>query len=190
MQIKTLCVFCGSSFGNDEIYRKKANELGRYLAEKKIRLVYGGGYVGLMGELASSVIESGGEVTGVIPELIHGKVKSIPLTETIITADMHERKQKMYDISDAFTAMPGGIGTLEEISEVFTWQQLGYHEKPVSLYNINNFYEDFISFLDKSVKSGFIRDVHRERLIIENSPQVLISQLENFEGKTIDKWSK
>ena len=190
MQIKSLCVFCGSSFGNDPVYREKAVELGLFLAEKDIRLVYGGGGVGLMGVLAETVYKNGGRVTGIIPKLIHGKVESIPITETIITDDMHQRKQKMYELSDAFTAMPGGIGTIEEISEVYTWQQLGYHNKPVSLYNIDNFFNNFLNFLDDSVDSGFIKSVHRQRLITSDSPSELFEELEKYDGKTIDKWSR
>lgn len=143
-----------------------------------------------MGLLAETVLENGGKVTGVIPELIRNKVKELPLTETIITADMHERKRRMYEISDAFTAMPGGIGTIEELTEVFTWQQLGYHSKPVSLFNINNFYSDFLSFLDNAVERGFIKDVHRGRLIVDDNPDSLIKKLTEYDGKTIDKWSE
>ena len=178
MKINSLCVFCGSSFGNDSVYRKKAEELGRLLAERRIQLVYGGGSVGLMGALASSVISSGGRVVGVIPELIAGKVEAMPGAKTIVTGGMHERKHRMYELSDAFTAMPGGIGTLEEIAEVFTWQQLGYHSKAVSLYNVDGFYDDFISFLSGAGERGFIKDVHRKRLIVEEHPDSLISRLE------------
>ena len=189
MQIRSLCVFCGSSFGSSSAYRDKTIELGRYLAEKDITLIYGGGGVGLMGVLAGTVIDSGGRAVGVIPELINGKVEHIEGVETIITDDMHSRKQKMYELSDAFAALPGGIGTVEELSEVFTWQQLGYHSKAVSLYNINNFYDGFIEFLGTACIEGFLKEVHRSRLIVEDNPRKLLHSLENFSGGTVDKWS-
>ncbi|MDC7228616.1 MAG: TIGR00730 family Rossman fold protein [Spirochaetales bacterium] len=189
MRINSLCVFCGSSFGNERVYREKTIELGRYLGQNRIRLVYGGGGVGLMGALAGAVLEAGGEVTGVIPELIFTKVKNLPVTETIVTGDMHERKSRMYEMSDAFTALPGGIGTIEELSEVFTWQQLGYHSKAVSVFDINDFYKNFLGFLNNASSAGFIKNVHLKRLIVENDPASLIKELESYDGKTIDKWS-
>ncbi len=189
MQIKSLCVFCGSSFGTDEIYSRKTIELAQIISGSGINLVYGGGGVGLMGLLAESVISGGGMVTGVIPELIHGKVKNLPVSELIITSDMHERKKKMYELSDGFIALPGGIGTLEELTEIYTWQQLGYHRKPVGLLNINGFYDNFLSFLDIAVNSGFLKDVHRKRMLIGNEPAELIEKMHNYSGENVDKWS-
>ncbi len=189
MSVKSICVFCGSSFGNNKLYREKTETLGRLLAAKGINLVYGGGAVGLMGVLAEAVMNNSGTVTGVIPELISGKVEHINLTRNIVTKDMHERKKTMYELADGFIALPGGIGTVEELSEVYTWQQLGYHNKPVSLYNINGFFDGFTGFLDHAVNEGFIKQVHRNRLIISDEPENLFYQLDNYSGETIDKWS-
>ncbi len=189
MIIRSLCVFCGSSFGTETVYGEKTREFGKYLAERKITLIYGGGAAGLMGVLAEAVLDNGGSVIGIIPEMIYKKVEHLPLTETIITEDMHSRKRMMYDKSDAFTALPGGIGTIEEISEIYTWQQLGYHRKAVSLYNINNFYYKFAEFLDSACDMGFIKEIHRNRLIIEQDAEKLIEKIENYSEETVDKWS-
>ena len=116
-------------------------------------------------------------------------MKHLPLSEIIIAEDMHSRKKLMYEKSDAFTALPGGIGTIEEISEVYTWQQLGYHEKAVSLYNIDGFYNHFTAFLDSVSAKGFMKDIHRSRLIIEAEPDKLLERIENYKGETVDKWS-
>ncbi len=189
MKIDTVCIVCGSSPGRSEVYRKETEKLADYLAERGKSLVYGGGGAGLMGVIARRMLERGCRVTGVIPEMIHGKVSALPLSETIVTPDMHSRKQKMYEIADCFIALPGGIGTIEEIAEAFTWQQLGYHSKAVSLYNIDNFFEYFSIFLESMKDAGFLKDVHRERLIVEDQPEVLLERLESFSGGTIDKWS-
>ena len=189
MKINTVCVFCGSSIGSGQIYSDETLKLADCLAESGKSLVYGGGGAGLMGVLAQRMLDKGGSVTGVIPEMIHTKVKALPLTETIVTPDMHSRKKIMYDLADCFIAMPGGIGTLEEISEVYTWQQLGYHTKAVSLYNINNFFKYFSAFLENAEHAGFIKNVHRRRLIIESEPDVLLEKLESYDGQTVDKWS-
>lgn len=189
MKIQTVGVFCGSSYGADEVYRKETEKLADYFAEQGKSLVYGGGDSGLMGVIARRMLEKGCSVTGVIPEMIHGKVDALPLTETIVTPDMHSRKQKMYELADCFIALPGGIGTIEEITECFTWQQLGYHNKAVSLYNIDDFYKQFSTFLDSMRDAGFLKDVHRQRLIVENKPDELLERLEAFSGTTIDKWS-
>ncbi|MBI9105572.1 MAG: TIGR00730 family Rossman fold protein [Spirochaetales bacterium] len=189
MQIETVGIFCGSSTGSNNIYREETIKLADYLAQNGKSLVYGGGTAGLMGVLAGRMLEKGCRVTGVIPEMIQTKVGHLPLTETIVTPDMHSRKRKMYDISDCFIALPGGIGTIEEISEAFTWQQLGYHSKAVSLYNINNFFKYFDSFLEAAEMAGFIKNVHRSRLIIESEPARLLEKLESYDGTTIDKWS-
>lgn len=142
-----------------------------------------------MGILAERMLARGRGVTGVIPEMIHSKVSNLPLTETIVTPDMHSRKKMMYEKSDCFIALPGGIGTIEEISEAFTWQQLGYHSKAVSLYNIDNFFDHFSKFLESAGAAGFIKNVHLQRLIIESQPEALFDELESYCGSTIDKWS-
>ena len=189
MQIRTVCVFCGSSLGSSDVFRDETLRLADYLADSGKDLVYGGGDAGLMGVLAGRMLERGRKVTGVIPEMIHGKVGHLPLSETVVTPDMHSRKRMMYELSDCFIALPGGIGTVEEISEAFTWQQLGYHQKAVALYDVDNFYEHFSLFLESAEQAGFIKSVHRRRLIIESEPRRLLEKIESYSGKTIDKWS-
>ncbi|MDC7127141.1 MAG: TIGR00730 family Rossman fold protein [Spirochaetales bacterium] len=189
MEIKSICVFCGSSLGANSEYSEQAEKLGKYLAENKITLIYGGGSIGIMGRISQAVMNNGGKVIGVIPELINDKVEHDNITETIVTKDMHSRKKKMYDLSDAFIALPGGIGTIEEISEIFTWQQIGYHAKAVGLLNINSYYDKFLSFLDNVVSNGFMKDIHRQRLLCSNNIENLFSLINNFDGMTISKWS-
>ena len=184
-----MCIFCGSSSGKEPAYARETLKLADFLVAGGISVVYGGGGAGLMGILARRMMERGGSVSGVIPSLIHSKVSDIQLSETILTDDMHQRKSIMYDMSDAFTALPGGIGTIEEISEAYTWQQLGYHSKPVSLYNINGYFNRFTAFLEHSVSQGFIKKIHFDRLIVEKEPEALMNRLESYSGDTVDKWS-
>ena len=143
-KINAVCVYCGSSTGSDPAFAQAAKALGKALAQNGVRLVYGGGSVGMMGTLARAVLENGGQVTGIIPEFLTGKERPKPLTDDmIVTRDMHERKRKMFEHADAFVALPGGIGTLEELVEQLTWAQIGQHKKPVLLANINGFWEPF-----------------------------------------------
>src|SRR6201995_821747 len=156
--IKTVCVYCGSGSGTNPRFVEAAVELGKAFAENGIRLVYGGGSVGLMGAVAKSVLEHGGQVTGIIPEFLRAKEKpSTQMQEMIITPDMHEHKRLMFARSDAFAALPGGIGTLEELVEKLTWQQLGRHTKPVLLANIDGFWEPFFDLLSHMRSTQFIR---------------------------------
>jgi uncharacterized protein (TIGR00730 family) len=156
--IKTVCVYCGSGSGTNPSFVEAAVELGKAFAENGIRLVYGGGSVGLMGAVAKSVLEHGGQVTGIIPEFLRAKEKpSTQMQEMIITPDMHERKRLMFERSDAFVALPGGIGTLEELVEQLTWQQLGRHTKPVLLANIDGFWEPLLTLLTHMRTTAFIR---------------------------------
>ncbi len=158
-QIKSICVYCGSAAGTDPAYREAAAELGRHLAEAGIRLVYGGGSVGLMGIVARSVLEHGGDVTGIIPQFLKEREEMLVADcELIVTQDMHQRKKLMFDKADAFVALPGGIGTLEETVEMLTWAQLGRHHKPVLLANINGFWEPFRQLLEHMRRDGFIRN--------------------------------
>lgn len=166
--MKRICVYCGSSSGSEPDYIQGARHLGRVLSENNIDLVYGGAKVGLMGAVADAVLAHGGNVIGVIPDILNKAVAHAGLTELHVTGSMHERKAMMFDLSDAFIAMPGGMGTLEEIFEVMTWAQLGSHRKPCGLLNIRNYYAKLIDFLDHSADEGFI---HREHLgIISSSP--------------------
>lgn len=188
-ELKKLCVFCGSSLGASEEYKMKAVQLGRLLADKGIELIYGGGNVGIMGELSRAVLENGGRVTGVIPQVIYENVNHIELTELIIVNNMHERKAKMYDLADGFIALPGGIGTLEELAEVMTWYQIGYHAKPIGIYNVNGYYEGLLTFLEHSITEGFLKREYIDHLITEDEPTTLLEKMEKQEMKLINKWS-
>ena len=157
-QIKTVCVYCGSGSGSNPRFVEAAIALGKVFADNSIRLVYGGGSVGLMGAVAKSVLDHGGTVTGIIPEFLANRERmNANLTELVITPDMHERKRLMFERSDAFVALPGGVGTLEELVEQMTWQQLGRHTKPVLLANIDNFWEPLIALLSHMRANQFIR---------------------------------
>ncbi|MBU8906207.1 TIGR00730 family Rossman fold protein [Desertibacillus haloalkaliphilus] len=186
--MKSLCLFLGSSSG-DPIYSEKVAELGKKLAQDQLEVIYGGGNVGLMGELARSVTENGGKVTGVIPKKFYDNVPHIELNDLHIVETMHERKNKMYELADGFIALPGGIGTLEELAEVLTWQQVGFHQKPVGLYNINGFYEPFRDLLSHMVSSGFLSEEFFSTLIIEDDVDILLEKLEDFDYKQT-KWKE
>lgn len=189
--IHTIAVFCGSSEGTDPIYRRKAEELASCLYENRIDLVYGGGNRGLMGVVASTLHGLGGSVTGVLPEALNlPKVRTKPVEDTLyIVPDMHARKAKMYGLSDAFVALPGGIGTFEEILEVFTWLQLGYHRKPVALLNVNGFYDRFLEFLGQACEEGFIRKSHLDSLVTATDPCRLVEKIRSFSPSLEDKLS-
>jgi len=182
-KINAICVYCGSSPGTDPAFTKAARALGRVLAENRIRLVYGGGSIGLMGALASSVIEHGGDVIGIIPEFLKTKERPQSLArELIVTRDMHERKQKMFELSDAFVSLPGGVGTLEELVEQLTWLQLGRHRKPVVLANINGFWEPLIELLEHMKTLGFI---HSERQF----KYLVVDRIEDALPKLFANWA-
>lgn len=179
--MKTLCVFCGSSTGNDSFYIKKAQELGNNMAASGIELVYGGGSIGLMGVLADAVLEQGGRVTGVIPRFLYEReLGHEGITNLIVVESMHERKMKMAEHANGFLAMPGGIGTLEELFEVFTWSQLALIEKPVALFNPNHYFDSLLAFLDHMVGEGFLVDETRNRLIAGSDVVNLLSRMEDY----------
>lgn len=164
--LRSLCVYCGSKPGNDPVYAATAAELGRRMAEAGVRLVYGGGSVGLMGVLADSVLANGGEVLGVIPKgLFTTEIGHQGLTELVEVGSMHERKARMALESDAFLALPGGLGTLEELAEIATWVQLGIHAKPVGVLESNGYWASLLSFLDGAVEAGFVKPQHREIIL-------------------------
>jgi len=156
-EIRTVCVYCGSGPGTNPSFIQSAKTLGRIFAENDVRLVYGGGSVGMMGAVASSVLEHGGHVTGIIPDFLVKKEVMMPLKDLIITPDMHERKRLMFEHSDAFVAMPGGVGTLEELVEQLTWKQLGRHQKPILLADIDGFWEPLFALLAHMRETEFIR---------------------------------
>src|SRR5215467_15946123 len=187
--MKRICVFCGSSSGSGPQYRACAEELGAELARRNVGLIYGGGNVGLMGGIADAVLRAGGEAIGVIPEhLMTREIAHKQLTKLHVVRSMHERKALMADLSDAFIALPGGFGTLEEFCEVLTWAQLGLHQKPCGLLNIENFYDSFLAFFDHAVAEGFVRSIHRELVLVEKDPEKLLEMLKAFRPPTLDKW--
>lgn len=176
--MKSLCVFCGSSSGNQPAYLAVARELGALLAQENITLVYGGGRVGLMGALADATLAGGGEVVGVIPQLLLDKEVGHPgLTKLHVVQTMAQRKQLMGDLSDAFLSLPGGIGTMDELFEAWTWTQLGIQDKPSGLLNVNGYYDDLIRFLERSVAEGFLRPRHRGALIVDTDLRRLLGRL-------------
>jgi len=187
--MKNICVYCGSSPGITEDYAIAARQLAAELVRQELGLVYGGGNVGLMGVIADEVMRLGGRVTGVIPKALMDKeVGHTGLSTLHIVANMHERKAMMADLSDAFIAMPGGIGTLEELFEVLTWSQLGFHEKPVGLYNINDFYQKLHDFLLHTVEQGFLRPAHLDLLYIETDAALLLQKFADYRPMHVKKW--
>lgn len=183
-----VCVNCGSSPGFDPSFMNMARRLGHALVERGYELVYGGADVGLMGEVADTVLTSGGVVRGIIPESFAHKVSHQGLTELRIVPSMHERKKIMFDLSDAFIALPGGFGTLEEVAEVLTWAQLGLHAKPCGLINVNGYFDPLLSFLDSAMTNGFMRPDHRRMLLVADEPSGLLDQMATYKAPTVEKW--
>lgn len=189
MSLRSLCVFCGASPGANPVYRDAAINLGRTLAEQGIQLIYGGGAVGLMGIVADAALEAGGEVIGIIPQsLKSAEIGHNGLTRLEVVDGMHARKARMAELSDGFIALPGGLGTLEELFEVWTWGQLGYHSKPLGLLEVNGFYAKLNDFLDHLVQERFVRAPHREMLQIDESPSALIAAMANWQPAVAPKW--
>ncbi len=189
MSLSSLCVYCGSSSGTLPEYARAATAFGTLLASRGITLVYGGGKVGLMGAVANAVLAAGGKVIGVIPHLLLEKeVAHAGLTELHAVASMHERKMKMAELSEAFVALPGGIGTLEEIFEVTTWTQLGFHSKPCAFLNVAGFYDPLFAFLQQLVDQQFLKASHLDTLFIETEMERLLDRLENYHPVTEEKW--
>ena len=176
--IQSVCVYCGSSPGNDPAYLEAGKTLGRSLGEAGLRLVYGGGTKGIMGAVAQGTMEAGGKVTGIIPRFLMNKEATEKalgqLDELVVTEDMHERKHRMFEESDAFVTLPGGIGTLEEVIEIMTWAQLGQHTKPIVLANINGFWDPLSTLLDHMRDAGFIHTAHRVRPLIIGAPDAIV----------------
>ena len=187
--LKSLCVFCGSSAGVAPRHADAARDMGATLARAGVGLVYGGGAVGLMGIVADSVMAAGGTVIGVIPKALADlEVAHHGLTRLHIVASMHERKAMMADLSDGFIAMAGGIGTLEELFEIWTWGQLGDHQKPVAMLNVGGFYDPLIGFLDMVVEAGFFRPQHRAMLVVDDEPARLIDRMRDYRPPHLGKW--
>ncbi|QLC34148.1 TIGR00730 family Rossman fold protein [Halarchaeum sp. CBA1220] len=181
-----LCVYCGSSSGERPAYAAAAADLGTALAERDVTLVYGGGRVGLMGAVADAALAAGGDVHGVIPESLEAKeVAHSGLTDLDVVASMHERKARMAELADGFVALPGGFGTLEEIVEVLTWAQLGFHEKPCGLLNVAGYYDDLAAFFDHQTDEGFVEETHREMVVVEDSVEDLLDAYASYESPPI-----
>lgn len=188
--MKSLCVFCGSSFGRHPEYRASAESLGRVLAIRGVRLIYGGGNVGLMGAVADACLAAGGSVTGVIPQaLVDREVAHHGVTELHIVRTMHERKAMMADLASAFLALPGGIGTFEEFFEILTWSQLGLHQKPCGLLNVLGYYDPLLALMNHAVEEGFLRETHRRMLLSGESGDELLDALDAWEpAPQTPKW--
>jgi len=189
--IKSICVFCGSSGGSNPVYTEKAIALGKLFVQKDISLVYGGSNVGLMREIADTMMEGGGKVIGVMPHtLINREVAHKGLTGFHVVSTMAERKAIMEELSDAFIAMPGGVGTLDELFEMMSWNQLEIINKPVALYNVLGYYDQLLAFLDHSVDQRFVKPEHRLNLIAESDENVLLDKIFNYKAVKVDggKW--
>jgi hypothetical protein len=184
-----ICVFLGSSMGVSPAYGAAARDFGALLARRGIGVVYGGGAIGLMGLVADGASKAGGEVIGVIPDALRAREQDHSgLSELHVVANMHERKAMMAELSDAFVALPGGIGTFEELFEVWTWSQLGYHAKPCALLNVNGFYDAMRSFIDHVVAEGFLREEHRDMLMVHQDPEVLLDALTGYVPPVVPHW--
>lgn len=188
-ELRRVTVFCGSNAGTDPAFAAAARALGAELARRGIGLVYGGGRVGLMGILAEAVLAAGGEVTGIIPQQLWDKeVGHAGLTELLVVSSMHERKLAMADRADGFIALPGGVGTLEELFEVLTWTQLGIHDKPVGVLDVAGFYTPLLAFLDIAVVAGFLREGHRDILQAATEAAEILDRLAAWVPVDIPKW--
>jgi uncharacterized protein (TIGR00730 family) len=188
--MRRVCVFCGSSPGARPAYAEATAEVARLLVGEGIGVVYGGGHVGLMGVLADTAMAEGGEVIGVMPqalvdrEIAHGRI-----SELRVVGSMHERKALMAELSDAFIALPGGAGTLDELFEVYTWAQLGLHDKPCGLLDVEHYFASLVDFLDHAVRERFVREEHRAMLMVERDPRALIDRLRDYEPRAVaPKW--
>ena len=187
--LRAVAVYCGSNRGADPVYARAAASLGRLLAERGIRLVYGGGDVGLMGVLADAVRDAGGEVLGVITRaLVDREVAHPGLTNLTVVETMHERKAAMADLADGFVMMPGGFGTLDEFFEVVTWTQLGVHVKPCGILNVNGFFDPLLAQIAQAAEQRFLRHDHRNLVIVEQDPDRLIDRLGSWVPVVVDKW--
>ena len=187
--MKSFVVFCGSSSGYDTVFSDSAKELGTAIASRGARLIYGGAKVGLMGCIADAVLIQGAEVIGILPRFLSIKeVAHEGLTELLIVEDMHERKTKMFELGDAFIAMPGGFGTLEELFEVVTWAQLGLHQKPIGILNVNGFYDRLVAQLDHMVSNGLLKKRNRELIMIDSTVDGLLAKMEAHQPVPEKKW--
>ncbi len=187
--MKRICVFCGSNKGAKIQYIEAAKSLGKVLVKKNIGLVYGGGKVGLMGVIADEVLAAGGEVIGVIPQsLVAREVAHQNVTQMHIVNSMHERKALMADLSDGFMALPGGMGTFDEFCEILTWAQLGIHQKPCGILNVENYFTPLLAMFDHAMREGFLRDTHRALVIEATEPETLLELFAKYQPQHVEKW--
>ncbi|HGJ5890607.1 MAG TPA: TIGR00730 family Rossman fold protein [Arsenophonus apicola] len=185
-KINSVTVYCGSSVGDSDIYQQQAIALAAELVNRKITLVYGGGRVGIMGILANSVLEQGGQVVGVMPKLlVEREISHTGLTKIHIVDTMHQRKQKMIDLADGFIALPGGFGTLEEFSEVFTWGQIGLHKKPCGLLNVNNYWAPLVAMIEKMADEKFLQEKYRHMAIVDDNPANLLNRFSHYTAPSV-----
>ncbi|WP_028298710.1 TIGR00730 family Rossman fold protein [Olivibacter sitiensis] len=187
--MKSVAVFCASSIGHDPIYAEQSVALGHFLASQGVKLVYGGGQVGLMGILANAVLQQGGQAIGVIPGFLDTKeIGHTGLTQLHVVENMHERKKLMHDLSDGFIALPGGFGTLEELFEILTWAQLGLHKKPIGILNSNGFYDKLIDFMNNMTEQGLLKKENLDMLLVSDTISDLWEKMQNYVAPSVPKW--
>ena len=187
--MKSITVFCGSSLGSEDNYRKQAFILGKTLAKQKIQLVYGGAKIGLLGAVADGTLSEGGKVIGVLPNFLRSKeIAHENLTELILVDSMHERKTKMNDLCDGVIALPGGFGTMEEFFEMLTWAQLGLHKKPIALFNIDGFYDSLNDMIQTMVGKGFLKEINQKMILMSDNAEDLLNKMRNYKAPHVGKW--
>ncbi len=187
--MRSVCVFCAASPGVNPVYVEQAKAMGRLLATTGRRLIYGGGRTGLMGAVADAALDAGGEVVGIMPRhLVEREVAHVGLTELHVVASMHERKAMLAELGDGFLALPGGLGTLEELFEVWTWGLLGLHRKPYGLLEVSGFYAPLLTFLDHAVTEGFIRQEYRDLLVVDTGAEQLLARMEAMDPPALPRW--
>jgi uncharacterized protein (TIGR00730 family) len=186
--MKRICIYCGSNNGTKAAYADAAQKMGKALAERRIRLIYGGGKVGIMGIVADAVLDHGGEVTGVITKALYDlETGKNELDDLRITDNMHDRKAGMAELAEGFIALPGGFGTFEELFEAITWLQLGIHQKPVGILNVNGYYDHLLTFLRHTSEQGFVREAHLKMILVDDDPNVLLDKMAAFRYQSISK---
>lgn len=187
--MKRIAVFCGSSFGSKKVYEEQAYLLGKTLAEQGIGLVYGGANIGLMGAVADGAIKNGGEVVGIIPHFLQDKeIAHDGLSELILVETMHDRKTKMNELSNGVITLPGGFGTMEEFFEMLTWAQLGLHQKPIGILNVDGFYNHLLQMVQSMVDQGFLKEVNQKMLLVSNTIDDLLSQMKAYKAPAVTQW--
>lgn len=187
--MKSVTIFCGSSSGVSKRFQDDAQTMGRLLAEKQIDIIFGGGKIGLMGTVADACLQHGGKVTGVIPKfLLTKEVAHDGLTQMHVVTTMHERKMMMHDLGEAFIALPGGFGTMEELFEMLTWAQLGLHPKPIAILNSGGYFNHLIQFIHHMYHQGFISDTHRDLVLVHEQPEILLSMMERYVAPDVPQW--